>query len=214
MISGWMFHCCNSYLVRNIWQSLHQTALFVGLLLFPAFVDIAIRVSTWKRSMTHNQNLHKRWRHVRMQMYTHIYRYTNLWNLFYSICSEYEAHSERIKSHLPRLVWERDRDGASSGSPMLAQQLVGLVPPCWAGFPCTPASSIDQCHMTTTHSKLAASKPGSIQHDANEAWEDLVFLFQDFVLCSKSGGAGNAQMELPTSSLWSPTVAGNSPHHS
>lgn len=32
---------------------LHQTALFVSLLLFATFVDKAIRVSTCKKSMTH-----------------------------------------------------------------------------------------------------------------------------------------------------------------
>lgn len=38
-------------------------------------------------------------------------------NNFYSICSEYEAHSERIKSYLSVPLYKRDRDGASSARP-------------------------------------------------------------------------------------------------
>jgi len=44
---------------------------------------------------------------------------------FYSICSEYEEHSERIKSHLLGLVCERGRDAVSSASPALACQPAG-----------------------------------------------------------------------------------------
>lgn len=57
-------------------------------------------------------------------VHTHRYRDTHRDMLisqifFYSIRSEYKAHLERIESHLPRLVCERDRDGASSASPTL-----------------------------------------------------------------------------------------------
>lgn len=139
-----------------------------------------------------------------MQMYTHTHRYRDTHRdmliseiFFYSICSEYKAHLERIESHLPRLVCERDRDGASSASPTL-----GLDPAMLSWVPL----DINQCHATTAHSKLASSKPGSIPRDARQAWENLVFVLQDFVPCYKSGVAGNDQMELLRRSLRSPTL--------
>lgn len=66
-----------------------------------------------------------------MQMYTHTHIYghiemhLSLKCFFYFIFSGYEAHSERVKSHLLRLVCEKDRDRASGASPTLAQQPAG-----------------------------------------------------------------------------------------
>lgn len=104
----------------------------ITFLLFAIFVHKAIRLSTCKRSVTNNQSLHKRsYRHGRMQMYTHTHIYghiemhLSLKCFFYFIFSGYEAHSERVKSHLLRLVCEKDRDRASGASPTLAQQPAG-----------------------------------------------------------------------------------------
>lgn len=81
--------------------------------------------------------------------------------------------------------------GQAVQAPHLHVSLLGPVPPRRAGFPWAAASPIDQHHTTTTHSKRskpATSKQGSIQYDAIEAWEDLIFLFKDFVPCYKRDG--------------------------
>lgn len=66
-----------------------------------------------------------------MQMYTHIHiTHTQMCQsqiIFYSICSEYEAHSERIKSYLSILLYKRDRDGESSARPAGAGTLTWVT---------------------------------------------------------------------------------------